>query len=356
MQKLTAAFLVPVAILCLFSIVVLRSVAPQVANLQLLYFLLGAGLFYLLSRFDYELYTFSPWPWYIAANAILGLTLVLARAIRGSARWIEIGTLNIQTSEVAKPLLVLFAATYLSQKPPRTFKELLKFLGYMVIPTGLIYLQPDLGSSLIILALSLGAVIASGVSLKNLGLLLGIFILLVPVVFLGLKDYQKLRIQSFIDPTQEKAGSGYHAIQSTIAVGSGKILGRGLGQGTQSHLRFLPERQTDFIFASLVEELGFLGGLFLLATYAWASFGLISAARGAKNDTGSIICLTILSILVFQLIINAGMNMGIMPITGITLPLVSSGGSSIISFMILMGLGNAVALRAKSPKSPLEIK
>jgi rod shape determining protein RodA len=151
-------------------------------------------------------------------------------------------------------------------------------------------------------------------------------------------------------------GSGYNALQATIAVGSGQIIGRGLGQGTQSHLRFLPERQTDFIFASLVEELGLLGGALVIGAYVWLCHALIMTAKNANTNVGSIICLVTLILISIQAFINIGMNMGIMPVTGITLPLVSAGGSSLISFSILLGICLSIAHHPTAKKPGLEIR
>jgi rod shape determining protein RodA len=178
---------------------------------------------------------------------------------------------------------------------------------------------------------------------------------MLPIGYSQLKSYQRQRLESFVNPSVDPLGTGYNALQATIAVGSGKFIGRGLGQGTQSHLRFLPERHTDFIFASLVEELGFVGGVIVIVSYLWLSLSLMRFARYASSDVGSIICLTTSSLLLVQAFINIGMNMGLLPITGITLPLVSSGGSSILSFAVLLGLCYSVALRQTGKRAVLEI-
>lgn len=350
-------FFLPLVVISTISLLILHSVDPQTGRDQLIYFLLSALIIIGLAKVDYHLYTFSPWPWLAASLLILLLTVIFGTSIRGSTRWVDIFGISLQTSELVKPLLVIFTATFLVQFAVKhRFKDLLLFFFLISLPATLIFLQPDLGTAILVGWIALSSLIVGGVKLKHLSIILVLIALAIPVGTYGLKPYQKDRLTSFINPNVDPLGSGYNARQATIAVGSGKVFGRGLGQGTQSHLRFLPERQTDFVFASLVEELGFAGGLLLLSAYGAFSLALIRAARQAATDTGAIICLTILSLLLFQVLINIGMNMGLMPVTGITLPLVSAGGSSVLSYAILIGIALSVALRPAGKKAKLEIK
>jgi rod shape determining protein RodA len=179
---------------------------------------------------------------------------------------------------------------------------------------------------------------------------------IIPLGSLSLKPYQKDRILSFINPYQDHLGTGYNSIQATIAVGSGQLTGRGLGKGTQSHLRFLPERHTDFIFASFVEELGFLGGSILIGAYIWLAMNLVNTAKVASTSIQSLICLISAGLILTQSLVNIGMNMSLLPITGVTLPLVSYGGSSLLSSIIILGINWSIIIRAHSKTRNLEIR
>jgi rod shape determining protein RodA len=353
---LTFAYLIPLVSLVLLSLLILNSVSPDSFRTQIGVLVFASLAVALLSRLDYQLYLFSPWPWYLLANLLLVFTFILGTVTRGSIRWIEIMGVSLQTSEFAKPLLILFIAAYLTRHLPSTLKDLAIFCGFMAVPTVLIYLQPDFGSALLILTITATSLIAAGVGFKPLAVVAAILILASPLVYLELKDYQRSRIQSFFKPNVDPLGTGYNALQATIAVGSGRIFGRGLGQGTQSHLRFLPERQTDFIFASLVEELGLVGGLLVIGSYTFLGYALLKTARSANTPVGSIICLVTLTLIFTQALVNIGMNMGLLPVTGITLPLVSAGGSSLFAFAIILGVCLSVAYHPSVTKPILEIR
>jgi rod shape determining protein RodA len=345
----------PVVILAVLSVLILHSVLPEVARSQAIFFALGFGLMVAISKIDYHLYLFSPWPWLVLAIIILVLTILFGTTVRGSTRWIELGPLRLQTSEMVKPLMLLFLSVWLAQSPPVTLKDTLTKIGLALIPMFLIFIEPDLGTAMVVGALLITLLVAAGTPFRHLLAIGAICLVSMPLVYVNLHDYQKNRISSFINPGQDPLGTGYNAAQAMIAVGSGKFFGRGLGQGTQSHLRFLPERHTDFVFASTVEELGFMGGFIILAAYGWLAFGLLHAARVAQNDAGSLIILGTLGIIVTQVTVNAGMNMGILPITGITLPFLSAGGSSVLSLFILLGLCLSVARSRSHLRPTLEI-
>jgi rod shape determining protein RodA len=355
-KRLTyAAIIGSYLILSLSSLVILNSIAPSSLITQVTYGLMGLGILLTLMHLDYRFLTFSAWPWYVLIIFLLLITYILGSDIRGSSRWLQFAGINIQTSELVKPLMIIFLASFLTIKPSRTFKTILFILGMAGLPILLIFFQPDLGTALVITMLTLSMLVASGVGFKHLTYLLMAALIIIPLAVTSLKPYQQNRLSSFIDPNKDPLGTGYNAIQSTIAVGSGQLLGKGLGQGTQSHLRFLPERHTDFIFASFIEELGFVGGLVLLLSYFILCWGLLRAAKFADSDAGSLICLGTLTIIITQVLTNLGMNMGIMPITGLTLPLVSAGGSSMLSFAIALGLCLSVARQSNHKPRTLEI-
>lgn len=276
---------------------------------------------------------------YVASIVFLGVSY-LGPAIRGATRWISVGGIQLQPSELVKPFLLLFFAWAMHTFPPKTVKNILIHGGLFMIPFLLVFRQPDLGSSIVYGVMWLSMMIAAGFPIRYV--IVGFFAatLLLPVGWQSLHDYQRARIATFINPDVDPRGAGYNAIQAMIAVGSGQLFGRGLGRGTQSHLRFLPEYHTDFIFATLVEELGFLGGSILLVAYGallWRIIrplvvGVISAVVPFVFSVG------LFSMILTQIVINAGMNMGLIPITGITLPLVSYGGSSLLSLAVSYGI------------------
>jgi len=216
----------------------------------------------------------------------------------------------------------------------------------------LIFLQPDLGSSLVVFIFWLGIAFAAGIPKRLIAGLGLVAAALFPLSWLILKQYQKERIFSFLNPFSDPLGSGYNMIQAMVAVGSGQWLGRGLGRGTQSHLMFLPERHSDFIFASLAEELGFLGGFLLIIVYAFLLWRLLKIASQAKEKYGVLICLGVFSMIFVQVLINIGMNLGLVPVTGITLPLISSGGSSLLATVISLGIVQNIA-RVKNESQSL---
>ena len=352
---ITISFLIPLLTLSFISALILNSVSPLSFRQQVIYILIGLALFFIISKVDYLLYLFSPWPWYVITVLLLLATLIFGYTTRGSTRWIMIMGQTFQSSEFIKPLMVIFLSSLLTQKSYPTLLSVIKLLLVFSLPFFLIMRQPDLGSAIIIAITCLVALIASGISLKHLLILILIIATIIPIGYSQLMPYQKARIISFINPQSDPLGTGYNALQATIAVGSGKLFGRGLGQGTQSHLRFLPEKHSDFIFAAITEELGFVGGAILISAYLFLSLVLVRAAKNSSSDTGSLICLISLGLTLSQAAINIGMNMGLLPITGVTLPFVSSGGSSVVSFFTMMGICYSVALRTSRKLVHLEI-
>ncbi len=286
--------------------------------------------------------TLIVWAAPIAYVMSLGLLAVSysGPAIRGATRWVTIGGIQLQPSELVKPFLLLFFAWAMRAFPPRSIKNIVIHVLVFIIPFLLVFRQPDLGSSIVYSVMWLSMMIAAGFPIRYVAMGFLVVTLLLPVGWRGLHDYQRARISTFINPGVDPKGTGYNAIQAMIAVGSGQLFGRGLGRGTQSHLRFLPEYHTDFIFATLVEELGFLGGSILLVAYGallWRIIrplvvGVITAVVPFVFSVG------LFSMILTQIVINAGMNMGLIPITGITLPLVSYGGSSLLSLAVSYGI------------------
>lgn len=319
------------------GILVILSSSKELALQQLIFCILGLFLFFLVSQMDIHYLTSLSKPAYFSVAFLLTLVLILGIETRGSVRWIPLGFINIQPSEFAKPVLVLFLAKFWSTNLP-TWRNICKSLFWTLPFFILIFKQPDLGSALTIVAIWLGILVSTKISLRKIIVMVLIASLVLPLSWTVLRGYQRQRIISFITPQSDPLGYGYNLIQSTIAVGSGQLWGRGLGRGTQSRLQFLPEFRTDFIFASIAEELGFLGSTLILALYLFL-IGYCLILIGKMVDPANILTVVgAISMLLFQTSVNIGMNIGLLPITGITLPLISYGGSSLISTFILLGL------------------
>lgn len=348
--------LVPAIVISLGSVVILRSIAPTLAIYQLIFAVVGLLFTIIISRLSLDLLKVSPWFWYLLTLVPLLLTELFGVVSRGSARWIVIAGFRFQTSEFAKISLLLFAASWLSRRTTQSGSTTLRFLLLMALPAIIVYLQPDLGTAIMYAVIASIGLISAGTPIKHFGVLLISCAIALPILVTGLKPYQFARLESFVSPQKDPLGAGYNARQATIAIGSGQLVGRGIGQGTQSHLRFLPERQTDFAFASFVEELGFTGGLLLILAYLWLFIGILRVAEGATIIDHQLFCLLALGMLVIQTLINIGMNMGLLPITGITLPLFSYGGSSMLSTFIILSLIVNFAAKSSNSGKHLEIR
>lgn len=333
------------------SLTTIWSIYPELFLTQFAFVMAGTIIILLLSRVDLPLLFNLSGFFYATGLLLLILTFMFGRNIRGSIRWIDLGFFNLQPSEIVKPLLAIFYANYLSQVKKISWKETVIFLLLAIIPMGMVAAQPDLGSALTLIFLPLALLAFSG-QIKKIIILGFIFLItFVPFESQILKPYQRDRLETFINPYKDPQGAGYNVIQATIAVGSGKVLGKGVKLGTQSHLNFLPERHTDFIFASFVEEFGLLGALVLFGAYAVVFYYCLVNLKRIKDRRLTLLSLSVFLLFLFQFIVNVGMNLGIMPVTGITLPLFSYGGSSLISFAILTGL----QLRQLDLIAPLEI-
>lgn len=319
------------------SILVIYSSSLDLAIQQGIFTLVGLVIFFFISKIELEAVESLISPLYLFIILMLFIVLFLGIETRGSLRWIPLGIFNIQPSEFAKPVLILFLAKFWSENSPTWINIFKSFLWSSPI-IFLIFRQPDLGSTLTIVAIWLGMLIAARITFKKLIILLLISFMIIPVGWYFLQGYQKDRISSFLAPQSDPLGKGYNVIQSTIAVGSGQLLGRGLGRGTQSRLQFLPEFRTDFIFAFIAEELGFLGSTLILSLYLFLVYYCLRLAYLVNNSFNFLVVLGVVSMLLFQATVNIGMNVGILPITGITLPLISYGGSSMVATLIALGM------------------
>jgi len=273
---------------------------------------------------------------------VLIITFIVGPEVKGSKRWLNFYYFNFQGSEFFKVFFIIFLAEILTVKNllSNSFLNFIKIFLYFLIPFIIIFKQPDLGNAMVYFFIFFALLIFSSYSKKYLGFLIGLTAIFVPVGWLIMKDYQKARILSFINPHLDVQGAAYNMIQAVITIGSGMFFGRGLGLSTQSRLFFLPENTTDFAFASLIEQFGFFGGFFVLIFFTIIIINLVKKTiyfyyqKSQENQKKFLYCLGILTYFVSQTIINLGMNMGIMPVAGITLPFISYGGSSVIALLI----------------------
>lgn len=336
-KKFDFYLLLPVVFLLGISIASVGSVAAENLPAHLLYLAVGLVFFLIFSFLDSSiLISFSPFI-YIFCVLFLITPFIFGTATRGSMRWIPISGYTIQPSEIIKPFVAIVSAWFWSSRR-FSVKNLVIYTLLSLPILFLIFLSPDLGSTLVVALILAGALVFSGITKKQLLVLVLTISVLLPFFWFTLKDYQKLRAIHFLNPYSDPLGEGYNLIQAKIAVGSGSLYGRGFGRGTQSHLAFLPERHTDFIFASISEELGFIGSSLLIILFLLL---LLKILRIAKQQTGKSFFLLAIGLfmgLSFQTFVNIAMNIGLLPITGVTLPLVSYGGSSLLSSMIILGI------------------
>ena len=340
--KLDLPFFVGIGLMVTLSIIVLRAIAPFLFPLYFLYIILGFGAFYLLLQTDFEVISIFSKHLYIASIVLLILPLLIGQVTRGAIRWIPIGVLTIQPAEIVRPFLLIFFANYLTEKEVDT-KRLVYAFVLLAFPTALIVIQPSLGVAVLTVIGFIGVLMASTIKKKYFLWGLVFFAVFLPIIWQILAPYQKQRITTFLNPSQDPYGAGYNAIQAMISVGSGKIFGRGLGEGVQTQLSFLPERHTDFIFASIAEELGILGAMLVLLGAFFLLSRLILISEKARSPAARAFVSGLFLMLFAQVAVHVGMNLGLVPITGVPFPLVSAGGSSFLATMI--GLG--IALGAK---------
>lgn len=317
---------------------------------QLIFLAIGLSAFVFISFFDYHILAKTNRVIYIIILAILAYTLLFGFVSHGSRRWLDLGVGSFQAAEFAKLSIILGLARllYLKRGQINSWQTIIWSFFYALIPAVLVALEPDLGSAIIIMSLWLGIILMSPIKKKFLAIL---FIGFVAFCGIGwkflLKDFQRDRIRVFLNPGLDPKGRGYNVRQATIAVGSGEFFGRGLGKGVESQSKFLPERQTDFIFAASGEEIGFLGSFSLLAVYFFLLIRILKIMRNAKDDLGMYIAGGVFCFFFFHVLINIGMNIGILPVTGIPLPFVSAGGSSLIVSLLALGVLQNVAKQSK---------
>ncbi len=305
-------------------------------------------MFIAATAFDYRWLKTLAWPVYALQLGILVLTLAVGSGVGGSARWISVGPFTFQFSELAKILMIIVLANYLSSREAK-LDSLGPILGACLLvgpPLLLVMMQPDLGTSLVFGAILAGMLWMSGASFRWLAVLAAGVVAMVPIAWTYLlRDYQKERLTSFLSADKDLQGAGYQLYQSQIAIGSGGWMGKGLTNGTQSQGDFLPVQTTDFVFAILAEELGFVGAMVLFGLFGLLIWRVLVAGWRSRDPFGTMFAAGMASMILFQLVVNVGMVMGIMPITGIPLPFVTHGGASLVSMAIGLGILQSINIR-----------
>ena len=320
----------------------------RVFTAQTMWIPIGWLAFLIISRIDYKMIIkYSP---ILYGTNLIALILVLfiGKRIYGSRRWLDLFVFNYQPSESMKFFLILFMAGFLARHKLENFgfKDLIKPCMILGIPFLLTAKQPDLGTALLLLAIPSSMILFLKVQRKVLATIAILLSLTLPAAWMyALKPYQKNRILNFLNPERDPRGTGYNSIQAKIAIGSGQILGRGFQQGSQNQLQFLPERHSDFIFCVLSEEYGFIGGLITLSAFLILLFIILNIAKDCGDRSGALICVGVAAFIFWHLIINIGMVAGLMPIVGVPLPLLSYGGSSMVTFMTSLGIVASVGNR-----------
>jgi len=314
---------------------------------QIIYILVALLLMWIITRIDYHTLLGQVPILYAISMLALVATFIVGKTVFGSRRWIPVAGFHLQVSEFVKLVLVLLVARYVTELKTEQLElpDLLKLGGLIGIPMALVMKQPDLGTALTYLPVLVAGIFLAGLRWQYAAALVMMCALVMPVSWFLLKDYQKARLVSFLDPNQDPKGTGYQVIQSRIAVGSGGMWGRGVTKGKQTQYRFLPVPHTDFIFSAFAEEHGFVGVVFLLGLYFLLLMQIVQNAQMATDRAGMYICMGVAALLLFHVLVNVGMVVGRMPVTGIPLPLMSSGGSNIMSVFLMLGLVNNVRLR-----------
>ncbi len=317
-----------------------RALHPLVIR-QMIWIAAGTVVLIVAALLDYRALSSYAYPLYVIALVLLAVVDVAGHSTGGSQRWINLGVFKIEPSEIAKLAIVLVMVRYLREEPPRggwSLHQLIVPMVLIAVPAALVLKQPDLGSTLILIFASATLIFVAGLKWRTMTVLLLAALLAAPLAWSHLKPYQRQRLVSFVNPEADPLGSGYHIIQSEIAIGAGGTFGKGYLKGTQSRLNFLPEQSTDFIFAVFAEEFGFAGSLVLLGLYGAIIARGVWIARHARERYGALLAIGITSIIFWQVAINIGMATGMLPIVGITLPLMSYGGSSMLTMMAAMGI------------------
>lgn len=357
-RKLNWVLLSATILLTLLGLLVLysssikaQSLASEIdASRQVLYVIVGVVFLLLLARSDYRLLRQYSSPLYITMLVLLLAVKFFGRTAFGATRWITLGFFQFQPTEFAKLALIIVLARFFADNYERSndWRTLVTSLLLLAPPLVLVLIQPDLGSALVFAVIWLVMVLCTKFRKRYLLYGAGGVLLLTPLIIPRLLPYQRKRLETLFNPSADPLGTGYNVTQSKIAVGSGGWFGKGLSAGSQSQLNFLPSQHTDFIFAVLAEKLGFLGSALMVGLFVVLCVQIVKIGQNARDRFGSFLCIGIVGMILFHVLINVGMNMGIMPVTGIPLPFLSAGGSSMLVSLMCIGVVQSIAARSDS--------
>jgi rod shape determining protein RodA len=356
-RKFDFVLLGAVILLVLIGILFIRSatlgaVDPDLigrVSSQILYAGLGFPVLLLVTALDYRLLgALQP---YIYAALVLSLALVgVAGQVGGAGaqRWLDVG-IPIQPSEIGKMLIIIALGQHLARQYPKLdrFSTVLVSIGYMAVPMALIFIQPNLGNTIAFMVIWFAMIWGAGLRLQHLALLILAALLALPILWANMQPYQRQRITAFVNPEGDR-DARYNVDQSLISIGSGGLLGKGYANGTQTQGRFLRVRHTDFIFSVIAHETGFVGAALVLGLISVVIWRITRIGRRARDPLGSLICYGVAGVIFFQTFTAVGMNVALLPVTGLTLPFVSSGGTSLLSLLFGIGLVQSVALRSRA--------
>lgn len=342
--------IIPAITLSLIGILTMSTFGQGVslAERQVFLLVIALGVYIGLSTFDMRFLRRTPVVMilYLLAFALLGFLLLFAHPVMGARAWFSLGPISFQPADLAKLALIVLLAKYLSRRHVEIgdFRHIIVSGAYALTLSLIILVEPDMGNAVIFGVIWLGMMLVSGISKKHLALLGFIGIIVVSAAwFVGLKPYQRTRVVSFVNPAGDIHGSGYNAYQAKIAIGSGELFGKGIGYGTQSKLRFLPQYQTDFIFAAFAEEWGFVGVVLLLLLYALIFVRLAQIARASATNFDAFFTLGALILFAAHVVIHTGISLGLLPVTGTTIPFMSSGGSHLVLEFAILGIVTSLA-------------
>jgi rod shape determining protein RodA len=346
----TLMVLAAISLLNLFSATYpLRHIGgSEIFMKQIYWILIGFFAFLVMTTFNYSTLERLAYPAYFFSIGLLVLVLIVGKVTSGSQRWLSVGPFSFQPSELTKITLLMVLAKFVSKKTgfqAYRLRDLWRPFVLIMIPCALILKEPDLGTALVLMVVSFSVILFARVNWRSLLILVVTAVALSPFIWFNLKEYQQMRIFSFLKPEMDPLGSGYHISQSKIAIGSGLLWGKGFLKGTQTRLHFLPEQHTDFAFSVLAEEWGFIGSTLLLLVYLFLVLWGLNIAKAAKDSFGAIMAVGIVAMVFWQVAINVGMVTGLLPVVGTPLLLFSYGGSSLVTTMAAMGLLMNISMR-----------
>mgnify|MGYP001565068859 CR=1 FL=1 len=347
--------LIPAILIVIISLAAFYSIDFNIFRQQSAFLVVALVGYFVFLNIDYKIFGFYSKYLYYLMIAALVLLFIIGTETRGAVRWIDIFGIRIQFSEIIKPFFVIFMASYLTSNDSRSFSKFLKAILLILPIFFLILKQPDLGNAMIYLFVSFFMLLFYGFPLRYFLGVGSVALVLLPFIFNTLAPYQKQRITTFINPATDPLSSSYNVVQSLISIGSGGFTGKGFGEATQSILKFLPEKHTDFIFATISENLGLLGGLLLIGLYFYLLRRVYDLTGFVNDEFSNLILIGLYFLLLVHIFLNIGMNIGIVPIVGVTLPFASYGGSSLLANFVILGIISSIKFDFSKSRS-LEIR